>query len=321
MKSVLTPPPRYRSAGEALAGSAPTYRPTALARWYARLIPCPVFRLFLNRLLLGLFLSALPLGGLWLLWRNSRLTSDYLVHTQQSTRPLVEVVNPAQTARLVRLPDGSLVRLQPGARLSYPGNFSAPRLVYLSGTAFFELEPAAAGPFLIYANALIVRATDARLTVYAPERGGAAKVVVRTGQAVAYPIPRLPARFMEQQSDEQAVTLRAYQQATYWKGDKRPEKTSIDSLNRLMAYAPAAHLVFYRTPIAQVLRTIGQEYGVRILYDAPALAGCTLTARIQEGTLFRKLDAIAAAANLTYRLDANGTIRMRSPSPTRINRQ
>lgn len=247
-------------------------------------------------------------GGFWL----SRKYHDSAVGRETvAVKPavrMIEVVNQKAQPRLVRLTDGSLVRLQPQARIRFPAVFAArSREVQLSGTAFFEVVKNPAQPFLVHANSLTTRVVGTSFTIFAPAKGTDTRVVVRTGRVAVYPRPTSAAAATTEAS---TVLLTANQQAIYHSGDVRPAKETVTRAERVTA----SRFSFRRSPLIRVFQSLEQSYGIRVQYDAQAIAHCTLTAQLAEQSLFEKLDVITASTGTSYELTDDGTIRIRSGS-------
>ncbi|GAB3913465.1 hypothetical protein GCM10028803_57650 [Larkinella knui] len=250
------------------------------------------------------------LGGAWLLRNYNRAVSGAEPVAQQPTIRMLSVMNEKTQPRLVRLSDGSMVRLQPQARIRFPESFAATiREVHLSGTAFFEVTKNPQKPFLVYANSLTTRVVGTSFTIYAPAKGAATRVVVRTGRVAVYPSPNKSAP-----TTKSTVLLTANQQATYRQGDVRPEKEEVENQERTAASLLKSRFSFRRTPLVQVFHTLEQTYGIRVVYDAGAVTHCTLTAQLDDQSLFEKLDVITASTGSSYDLTDDGTIRIRPGS-------
>lgn len=250
------------------------------------------------------------LGGIWLLRNYQRSASATETVAQQPAVRMIEIANEKTQPRLVRLSDGSMVRLQPQAKIRFPESFAAKtREVQLSGTAFFEVTKNPQKPFLVYANSLTTRVVGTSFTIYAPQQGAATRVVVRTGRVAVYPSPT-PAT----PATESTVLLTANQQAIYRKGDVRPEKAAVENPEQMTVSLLKKRFSFRRTPLVQVFQALEQTYGIRVMYDANAVMHCTLTAQLDDQSLFEKLDVIAASTGSSYELTDNGMIRIRSGS-------
>jgi transmembrane sensor len=250
------------------------------------------------------------LGGVWLLRNFNRFASSQETVAQQPAVRMIEIMNDKAQPRLVRLSDGSMVQLQAQAKIRFPESFAArTREVYLSGTAFFEVTKNPQKPFLVYANSLITRVVGTSFTIYAPAKGAATRVVVRTGKVAVYPRPTKATP-----ATASTVLLTANQQAIYRQGDVRPAKEAVQNQEQIAASLLKSRFSFRRTPLVQVFQTLEQTYGIRVEYDAHAVTHCTLTAQLDDQSLFEKLDVITASTGTTYELTADGTIRIKPGS-------
>ncbi|MFD1144827.1 FecR family protein [Larkinella insperata] len=258
--------------------------------------------------LTGAAASVLLVGGFWLLRNYNRTESERNAVAQKPAVRMIEVTNDKNEPRLVRLSDGSLVRLHTKARIQFPETFAAQsREVQLSGTAFFEVAKNPAKPFLVHAHSLTTRVLGTSFTIYAPAQGADTRVVVRTGRVAVYLRPALAARSV---ADSATVLLTANQQAIYHPGDVRPAREEVARGERVAS----TRFAFRRTPLAQVFQRLEQTYGIRVQYDAQAVAHCTLTAQLDEQSLFEKLDVITTSTGTSYELADDGTIRIQPGS-------
>lgn len=108
---------------------------------------------YLQRMLAAAAVLALVLAGYALLnilggKRGSR-------HTEPA---FTVVENTSGKEKVLQLPDGSVLRLQPGSRVEYAGTFKEQRQLCLTGTAYFQVAKDSLHPFLVEANGIRVRA-------------------------------------------------------------------------------------------------------------------------------------------------------------------
>jgi transmembrane sensor len=59
---------------------------------------------------------------------------------------------------------------------------------------------------------------------------------------------------------------------------------------------------FRNAPVSDVLRAIGQAYGITLVYDEDLLSRCPLTATLTQESLYGKLDLICKAIGADYQL-------------------
>ncbi|WP_343669147.1 FecR family protein [Chitinophaga sp.] len=213
--------------------------------------------------------------------------------TAQNT--FVERINKGKKPETVSLPDGSSVILQPGARISYSSCPSGKchRQVYLSGAAFFEVKRNIE-PFVVYANEMVINVLGTSFLVKAYDEDTLVSVAVKTGKiAIA----------IQPKENDARASISANQQAIL--------KRSTHALNVLPMTVTATaqptvtelySFVFADAPADSVLTLLEKAYGVHINYDKTLMAGCRLTASLDDEPLKEKLKLICQA------LEANCTI-------------
>ncbi len=259
--------------------------------------------------LAALVLLAGILGQRWYAANRPALAVNGSKPAPKTVPDWIVSVNRQTMPRLVRLADGSLVVLQPKARLRYPRRFaSSNRDVQLTGTAFFEVVKNPAKPFRVFAGALTTEVLGTSFSINAPASGEHVRVVVKTGRVRVSTNPgtvsdnhtnRNPLR---SPPAVETVLLLPNQQVAF-----SPTTTHLVRSRVTIPLPPgqklvAPALVFRRTPLPAVLETLEKAYGIPIQFDQDALASCTLTARLEDGTLFDKLAIITASTGSSYTL-------------------
>ncbi len=198
----------------------------------------------------------------------------------------------------LRLPDGSRVDVAPGGELKYPRRFaSANRTVYLRGQAFFSVAHDKAHPFRVYTTRVVTTVLGTSFLVRAPGNDEPVVVKVRTGRVLVE--ARKAGRAAA--GAPQTVVVLPNQQAVY-----RPRQ---QALARELVAEPvqvaAQSFVFDDRPVADVLAALETAYGVRIGYQAAAVAGCTVTLNLREASLYAKLDVLCKTLGASYEKTAD----------------
>ncbi|WP_128546363.1 FecR family protein [Larkinella soli] len=195
----------------------------------------------------------------------------------------------------VRLSDGSKVTLTPGSRLRVSPDFGkTERTVYLTGEAFFEVTRNPAKPFLVYTGNVVTKVLGTSFRVRAYEGDSHVSVAVRTGRVmVAKAKPGRPA-------SSDAMVLLPNQQALYSKADEHLIKTLVENPVMLITTTETNPFEFREAPLPQVLSTLEQIYGVKMIYDAKVVAECNLTAQMGNEPLFEKLNLICEMIQARY---------------------
>ncbi|RYF74893.1 MAG: FecR family protein [Cytophagaceae bacterium] len=242
----------------------------------------------------------LSIGTIWYASQPTSVTYGQLV--TQSPVALQEVVNTGTTPKLVRLPDGSTVRLEANSRLSYPTSFNtlARREVYLSGKAFFEVARNARQPFLVYANELITKVLGTSFTIDAPEGNQRITVDVRTGQVAVF--TQYDPQINEKQTSQlvSGLVVTANQHITFSRETKQLAKSLVDQPALLPTVLPTTSFDFDEAPAPVIFNALEKAYGVEIVYDAELLSNCRLTASLTNESLFDKVRLVCQGLDATY---------------------
>jgi transmembrane sensor len=246
---------------------------------------------------------AFLLGAMgWWVIQQSANTS--LTATNSIPTGLIERVNQTRKPQRLELTDGSHITLQPGGRIRYPAQFSADkREVYLTGIAFFEVAKNPKQPFFVYANELTTKVLGTSFWVRALPNNPQVQVVVRTGRVSVFSptTSRTLTNNIDQgQSAKRAngLILTPNQQVVFSRAEATFSKSLVAEPLALKPY----NFTFRNTPTSDVLRAIGQTYGVTIIYDEALLTHCPLTATLTQETLYGKLDLICRAIGADYQL-------------------
>lgn len=246
----------------------------------------------------------------WHYWPKKR-ANPTMANVQTSSPKTVEfqeIKNSQRSPRLVRLPDGSLVVLQRQARIRFPKQFTGPkRDVFLTGNAFFEVVRNPANPFRVFARELTTEVLGTSFLINAPEAGGHVNVVVKTGRVSVSTNPTFRGHSKARYLRPAAVVLLPNQQAIFSTSDAQLVKRAVSRSEASVLPATTQALSFRRTPLPQVMDALEKAYGIQIRYNRDELSGCSLTAHLDDPSLFARLDIIAASTGSTYQLQ-NGQL-------------
>lgn len=251
---------------------------------------------------------ALLLGLGWIYQsrlQSGAVTNAPTVYThlvESATQPLNEVDNIGSSPKTVMLPDGSTVVLYKNSRVSYPRQFATnSREVYLTGEAFFQVQRNPKQPFLVYANELVTKVLGTSFFVKAYEQDKHVLVTVRTGKVSVFTQADKQPSTQKASPELGGMILTPNQQATLVRADKRLTRSLIDEPVRVDAPQKlTTSFVFKQTPISEVFAALERAYGVRIVFDKGLMAHCTLTARLDDESLYKKLEWICAGTESSY---------------------
>lgn len=192
--------------------------------------------------------------------------------------------------KVLRLSDGTLVRLNAGSSLFYPQRFSrlfSRRDVYLDGEAHFDVAENRSQPFVVHVGNLKVKVLGTHFNVKAYPAEELVTTTLEQGRVKVY-------------GDKIAMTLLPDEQAVYNRISGKMTKRSVDSgnYNQWMK----GKLLFDQTPLKVIIADLQRRYNVSIK-ATPAVdlsRRFTMAFRADEGVgdVMRVLEKISG--NLNY---------------------
>lgn len=162
-------------------------------------------------------------------------------------RPAATIIASANSNRVIRLEDGTVVTLAPHSTLTYRGDC---RTVRLTGKAYLDILHDAAHPFTIKDDNYVIHDIGTRLMVDETNRGEAIIYVEEGSVALA-----------STDRKKDAIVLRKDEGATIKDGG-RPRRTAMQSRN-VTAWA-IGEFHFDNTPLQTVLGDLSQYYNVSL---------------------------------------------------------
>lgn len=192
--------------------------------------------------------------------------------------------------KVLRLSDGTLVRLNAGSSLFYPQRFSrlfSRRDVYLDGEAHFDVAENRSQPFVVHVGNLKVKVLGTHFNVKAYPAEELVTTTLEQGRVKVY-------------GDKIAMTLLPDEQAVYNRISGKMTKRSVDSgnYNQWMD----GKLLFDQAPLKAIIADLQRRYNVSIK-TTPAVdlsRRFTMAFRADEGVgdVMRVLEKISG--NLNY---------------------
>ncbi|MCF2446452.1 FecR domain-containing protein [Dyadobacter sp. CY345] len=253
--------------------------------------------IFINPLLKIAAVLVLISGLSWFFYsQNLRDKNVAMVNVEMITK-----TNHADNEMTVLLSDGSVATLMKGGSLRFPNKFEGEsRKVYLKGEAFFDVAKNPAKPFLVFANETVTKVLGTSFLIKAVDTESTVMVVVKTGKVSVYPEKDYATLSEKNDREVAGVILSPNQQVVFNRKDSRLEKGIVENPDMLILSTTSQELVFDDQPVAEVLRTLGEMYGIEIVFDKETLAGCPISTIFKEETLKQRMNAICQAIGATY---------------------
>jgi ferric-dicitrate binding protein FerR (iron transport regulator) len=193
---------------------------------------------------------------------------------------LLEVVNARQDQEVHRLPDGSLVRLSPGATLTYPDNLNdlPIREVSVTGTGYFAVTSRPEQPFIVHTEVTDIRVLGTRFLVVEEANAGRTIVEVEEGKVA----------FHERGSRDTLVLAHAERGVCITGGDMLKESFLIEEIQ-----TPTHTINVFRERLSSLADQLYTWSNEDLIVPA-ALSDCEISGRIDISSRHRFMESIQA---------------------------
>ncbi|OQP57324.1 FecR family protein [Niastella populi] len=199
--------------------------------------------------------------------------------------------------KTVKLPDGSLITLEPNSRLVYPQRFTGnTREVNLTGEAYFEVKPNHEKPFIVQTPYVIATVLGTSFNVEAYPNG-IAKVVVTTG--------RVKVQTVNASNELQAVIINANQSVAYNIIINEIEKRNAPEEAVYYKQRRSGKFSYTGVPVAKVVREMERYYHTSVTLEGD-MNGCVFYGYFQANdNVERALSLVALSLNATVKKKSN----------------
>ncbi|MDR2563224.1 MAG: FecR family protein [Prevotellaceae bacterium] len=216
--------------------------------------------------------------------------------------------------KTVQLDDGSVVRLSPGAMLTYPSKFDgAKREVYLAGEALFEVSRDEARPFFVYCGNLVTHVLGTSFIVKADPASERIVVEVITGKVEVSENISSRKALPSTLHVSTGVILTPNQKVIY-SPDAGQFETCLVNDPAIVAHEyadtsavihdkvniPENIFVFEAVTLDVILSDLKTAYNIDIVVENSNILNCHFSGDISDMNLYRKLDLICKALNYSY---------------------
>lgn len=209
-----------------------------------------------------------------------------------------EIANQETNRKLITLPDGSKVTLDPRTTIRYSSPFDGPeRKVYLDGKAFFEVLPDKARPFKVYTQKIITRVLGTSFTVSAFHQDDEVTVSVSSGKVSVY-----TKEVTTTDDAASPVILTPNQAFTYNKEKNKGARGIVAQPRVLVSDEEVRRMRFEDAAPKVIFEAIEKVYGVDIVFDEKKFSTCRITTNISDGNILSRLHIICEVMNATYKI-------------------
>lgn len=219
------------------------------------------------------------------------MVSSFLLYTYFTKPSEIVVIASAENVQQV-LPDGSVVSLHAGTRITYPEKFTSnSRNVELKGEAYFKVAHDKTKPFIVASGEARVEVLGTEFNVNTKSPAGNMEVVLTTGKVSVY--------YTEKPKEN--VLLLPGEKAELISGQKFIRKETNTDPN-YMAWKTRV-LVFDNETLGQVIKTLQNVYQTPVVLSDQKLSECRVTASFNEQSLESVLEVLKITLDLQVKMD------------------
>jgi len=201
--------------------------------------------------------------------------------------------SPIAELKSFNLPDGSVVALNAGSKITYNKEFGKTnRNLTLKGEAYFEVTKNVGLPFTIAANEASIRVVGTKFNVKAYKDKPEIKVLVTEGTV----------KLFETKQPAKEVTLNAGESGSFSKTEKIIKKLSVPDLNDIAWKTQI--IKFNNTPLSDVAEVLINTYHTNISIS-PEIKNCIITVEFNNQDLQSVLKILKSTLKLKISVEGN----------------
>jgi len=196
--------------------------------------------------------------------------------------------------RLVRLPDGSLVKLNAGSSIEYDSLFIGDiRKVTLDGEAFFEVKRDESKPFVIHTSELQVKVLGTSFNIRSYPEETQTDVAVKTGRVMVRKL-----------TSSDVLDLRPNEMAAFNNLSGNLLKQNIESPGLVFGWTEG-NLIMQDETFDVVMGKISRWYNVRMQLENPGIKDKKITANLTDPTLKEVMESLSHTYKFDYKINGD----------------
>lgn len=245
-----------------------------------------------------------------------RSETDYLTDRDVFKGTEVNRIEIIDRPQLLTLADGTIVRLSPGATLTYPIPFKEDkREVYLNGEAFFDVISNSSRPFYVYSGNLVTHVLGTSFIVKADKANSKIEVQVITGRVEVVENTEAKQSMKSDSKSSTGVILTPNQKVVYSAYDSNfetglvvdPKIVQVPHNNPIEKKENTALIeedifVFSAIPLSVIIPELRAAYNIEIEVENSSILNCHFSGDLSKMNLYRKLDIICKSLNYSYEI-------------------
>ena len=215
--------------------------------------------------------------------------------TISETKEIVKETKPGEKLKTM-LPDGTIVYLNAGSRLTYPDNFGdSSRIVVLKGEGYFEVAEDKSRPFTVRTHSMDVTALGTEFCVNVSQDNAKDLVALVSGKLLITNVKN------EQIKIDSGYTVRLSRE------DHSFSRSNINYLTEVAWKDGALH--FESDSFNEIVQTLALNYGVEFMMD-PRLnkINDTYTGTFKNESLDNVLKVLSFSMNFNYEINGKEVV-------------
>lgn len=220
-------------------------------------------------------------SSLFFLWQSERSASEMV---EEYKKYVVEVPDGAKSK--ITFPDGSVVWLNAGSKVTYDSNFAKEsRNVGLMGEGYFEVSKNKELPFVVNTGKLTVKVLGTKFNLKSYEEDSEVKVTLKEGAV----------KVGDFLTDAAPVVLKPNQRFTFRKVDLSMQVDSVDA-SHIDNWRNGA-MTFDKVPLEEIAKELRRLYNIPVRIEGDKLKQIVYYSDFQENVSVEKVLEILSSGN------------------------
>jgi ferric-dicitrate binding protein FerR (iron transport regulator) len=192
------------------------------------------------------------------------------------------------------LPDGTVIFLNSGSEIKYSVNGKkAPREVFLTGEAWFEVEKDKKRPFVVHTPFYEVQVTGTRFNVKAYAEENKATTTLEEGEVII--------RSEKNPQLTEGIVLKPGQQLALAGNAENPEISEVNT--RWFTAWKDNKLILVNMPLKELIVLLERKYGVEFVVKDETVLNYHCDATFQGETLIELMDILEGMIAIDYKIE------------------
>lgn len=211
--------------------------------------------------------------------------------------PVYVVTSGIQNMQSIYLPDGSIVQMGPGSKLTYPSSFiGKTREIHLEGQAFFDVYKNPNKPFIVHTSNMDVQALGTAFEVFNYEVESKSETVLLNG--------KVKIGLNKTKGDKKEFILLPNEKIVY---DKQADSTYVSDVNadKYTSWRKQKILSFENEKLSMIIPRLEQWYGRKIMCQQNLAEKYRFTFKVRDESLERILYMMGKSSPLEYKKTKN----------------